>query len=253
MSRKDCKQACRIPICVIPAGTANGFASQFNLMDPINAAFRIMRGGKQQLDLMKLTQGNISIYCFQSILWGLASDFGATTSWSNILKVATALKTYSGKIEYQLPIKEGEKTFCSLNTSTCPQCSLYESDDEDLEENWNTIEDSFILVTACNMSKVSNDIYAAPFAHLADGLIDIVVVDSACPRPQLLNLMSTLSNGAYVNTPQFNLSKNIQYLRVKAFRLSSNESGKFCVDGEFLPSSDPINVTSERATLSIIV
>merc|ERR1712137_267406 len=217
-----------------------------SLFDPIEAAFRILRGEKRKLDLMKLVQDNVTMYSFQSIHWGLGSEIGARNSWTNFLRIAYNLRCYSGKIEYLLPSIEGPMTFCSMKKD-CVQCSTFQAEDG----KWETIEGELITVLGCNLQRISQDICAAPFSHLADGLIDLVIIES-CTRAQLLNLNSSLEDGSFVNSPQFNLNSNntFKYLRVKAFRLSpAEQSSKFTVDGDSLSSLEPIEVSSCRGVL----
>ena len=249
--RDDRKHASRIPISIIPAGTSNGFASQFDLLDPVNAAFRIMRGNKLNLDVMKVKIEDETRYFFQSINWGLASEIDAKNSWGNFMRVATSLKTYNGTIEYQAPINQPDLTFCNMKKD-CKYCSNFDYDIEN--EKTEIIEGPFVLVAACNLRKISIDIAAAPFSHLADGLFDLLVIGAACSKPQFLSLMSSIGDGSFINSPTFNLNPHIKYLRVKSFTLHSTDtSSKFSADGDILPPLDTIKVSNCRYAISIIV
>ena len=187
------------------------------MLDAVNAAFRIVRGNLRSLDLMSITQGEKQFFSVQSLHWGLTSELGTTNSWSNTLRIAYNLNYHSATLEYLLPEEEPAFSFCSWKEG-CLRCQVSPSpapDSTELESSaqWHCLEGNFVLVTACNVTRISSDICAAPFAHLQDGLIDLVVVQE-CTRTQLLSLMSSLDSGSFVNTASFNTSPFVKYLRV---------------------------------------
>ena len=80
MARADAARvAASLPIGVIPAGSGNSLATSLlkaagEPCDVASAAFRLVRGGRQPLDLWQVSQPGKSGYAFLSLEWALASD-----------------------------------------------------------------------------------------------------------------------------------------------------------------------------------
>eukprot|EP01095_Lingulamoeba_sp_RSL-Kostka_P011052 TRINITY_DN4116_c0_g1_i1.p1 TRINITY_DN4116_c0_g1~~TRINITY_DN4116_c0_g1_i1.p1 ORF type:complete len:587 (-),score=166.38 TRINITY_DN4116_c0_g1_i1:130-1737(-) len=251
-------------------------------LDPVASAFNICKELIRPLDLMKVYQPNIEPkYCFLTVNWGLISDVdfesetfrfmgGARFTFSAIFRIAD-LRFYSGKI-YYIPSDDQEKVFCPKRKAICPKCvnltkknNLILSDnyipvsdqDESIFEplmnnqnnnnnndnnNWEVLEGEFITVVAMNASHLSYDTHFAPYAHLSDGNIDLVVIKK-CTRSKLLSMFTSLETGEFVNSSFFNNDDNVFYRKVKAFRLEpiTTDTGCFDLDGERGESYDPLN------------
>ena len=80
LARKDATSvAASLPIGVLPAGSGNSLATSLlkaagEPCDVASAAFQLVRGGRQPLDIWRVSQPDKSGYGFLSLEWALASD-----------------------------------------------------------------------------------------------------------------------------------------------------------------------------------
>ncbi|MGL5795142.1 MAG: diacylglycerol kinase family protein, partial [Waterburya sp.] len=79
MSRPDWETAIKIPLGIIPGGTGNGLCKTIlelagESYDPLNAAFLIVKGKQQALDIAAVVQNDKKYYSCLSLAWGLVSD-----------------------------------------------------------------------------------------------------------------------------------------------------------------------------------
>ena len=230
-------------------------------------------------DLMKVIQPKVDpTYCFLSINWGIISDVdfesekfrvmgGARFTVGALVRI-TNLRYYRGRIAY-LPAKENYKTFCEMNEN-CPQCvplSLREFPETlqqlvppynikdavpEEEEGWEVLDTEFVTVVGCNISKLSFDVHAAPFAHLSDGYIDLLIVEK-CSRSELLSIFADIDTGAFVNNSAFNQAPFVKYVKVKAFTLlTKTNTGAFGFDGERAQTYESLHVSNLRGIATIM-
>ena len=283
MKRDDWEECIKIPIGTIPAGSGNALATELNILDPISAAFSIAKGTVRPLDLLQVRQEHVpDTYSFLSVNWGIVSDVdfesekyrfmgGARFTVGALVRVAN-LKYYKAKLEY-IPAEsvEGARQFC-LTTKQCNACKAFrdrkaEADDfsgeekievtkefDEEEEHWETIDGEFVTIVGCNISKLSSDVNAAPYAHLSDGAIDLLIVTKSCTKTEMLNLFTLMETGEFVNHPIFNSSDIIRYLKVKRYKLTpiGKNSSPFGFDGEHAKSQKAVDVTNRWGLANII-
>jgi len=275
MGREDWAEAIKIPVGTIPAGSGNALAAELEILDPVTASFAIAKGTSRPLDLLQVTQeGQPDLYSFLSINWGLISDVdfeseayrfigGARFTVGALVRI-TNLRTYPAKLEYVLADNDGDNYFCKRDR-TCIKCkSMLERDNEavpveskeeiqEKEENWEVLESQFVTVVGCNFSKLSYDLIVAPFAHLSDGCIDLLVVET-CTRSELISLFTGMETGEFINNVTFNTGKFVKYLKVKKFKLSplSKTSSPFGFDGEHAKSQKALTVVNRYGLATIL-
>jgi sphingosine kinase len=96
------------------------------------------------------------------------------------------------------------------------------------DSQWKTIESEFVLLVASNATHLSADGLLAPFAHISDGCVDLVMVRD-CTRLEMVSVFLGLEDGSHVK------SSVVEYHHVKAFvlePLSPEGGGSFGFDGE---------------------
>ncbi|NJK49759.1 hypothetical protein HC931_17890 [Candidatus Gracilibacteria bacterium] len=90
-----------------------------------------------------------------------------------------------------------------------------------------TIADDFILVWAMNVIWAAYDLKAAPYAHLSDGTMDLLVIRRGISRWQLLFAFLRSANGKHIALPY------VEYYKVRSFRLEPLcDRGILAIDGE---------------------
>lgn len=120
-------------------------------------------------------------------------------------------------------------------------------------EDWQILESKFVTVVACNISKLSSDLIAAPYAHLADNCIDLLIVEK-CSRSELVSLFTEMETGEFINHATFNAHSFVKYLKVKQLKITQNGKQKciFGLDGEKVPSKNPLSVVNRHALATIV-
>ncbi len=248
MHRSDWQTAILKPIGIIPAGTGNGLAKTLLEIsgepdDPVSAAFLITKaiaqGKYRPLDLAKIEQNGQNYYSFLSFSWGIISDVDIEseklrflgrlrTDIYALMRIWT-LRYYSGRFSY-LPAPDAiaySKTECQP-FDRCPICiSDYAQTLEGNQPVWSVIQDDFVLIWAMNISHATHNIKAAPYAHLSDGNMDVILVRKGISKLNLLLAFLKSAQGQHLSLP------GIEFYRVRGFRLEPLTSqGIFAVDGE---------------------
>ncbi|CAK9218654.1 unnamed protein product [Sphagnum troendelagicum] len=263
LERVDWKHAIRKPLGIIPAGTGNGMAKSVlhhagEFFDIASATFLIIRGQKHALDVATVVQGQVRFHSLLMLSWGLVADvdfesekfrwMGAFRFDVQTLIRIVNLRRYNGGFSY-LPVAGSEGTGGPYS-SELEVNKLLHSGEADSERSWRkgysgplhslptaewrSMEGAFVLVWLTNVPFTSEKVMPAPLAKFSDGLLDLIVLRD-CSRWKLFCLLFKLQSGSHVK------SKSIEYLKVKAFRLSpggqyaSDKPGGYVdLDGEIL-------------------
>jgi len=195
-------------------------------------------------------EGEKDTFSFLSINWGMISDVdfeseryrfmgGARFTVGAIVRIAN-LRVYQGVLEY-VPAEHRPFKNCT-RAIDCTECFAQTEQDrqeggeaqpqngEPAEEVWQRMEGEFVTIIGCNFSKLSYDLHSAPYAHLSDGNIDLLVLEK-CPRADLANL----------------------FLKVKKFKLTSRSATTaFGFDGERAKSQKPVTVINRHGLATLL-
>jgi sphingosine kinase len=226
MSRRDKNRAIKIPLGIIPGGTANGLSKTLlelsnETYDPLNAAFLIAKGKQQTFDLAAIKQNGNKYYSFLSLAWGLISDvdieseklkfLGALRFDLYALLLVSLLRTYKGRFSF-IPHPDCQPTRDRVTTR---------------QGKWHIIEDEFIFVWAMNTAWAAYDMNVTPHAQLNDGAMDVLMMRKGTPRLEILQALLRCGKGEHLDLP------HLEYYKVRAFRLEPlTKKGIFVVDGE---------------------
>ena len=235
MSRTDWQVAIKTPIGVIPGGTGNGLSKTLlesvgESYDPLNAAWLIIKGKQQNLDLAQVSQNQTKYHSFLSLAWGLISDadieseklkfLGAWRFDLYALMLICSLRTYKGRF-YFIP-----HTNCEFS----PDIPILR------RGNWHLIEDDFIFIWGMNTAWAAHDMNVTPHAQLNDGAMDILMMRKGTSRLEILQALLLCGKGQHLDLP------HLEYYKVKAFRLEPlTDKGILVVDGEQVDYS-PIEI-----------
>ncbi|CAI0468390.1 unnamed protein product [Linum tenue] len=266
LERQDWRDAIKMPLGIVPAGTSNGMVKSLldaagELCSPENAVLAIIRGHRCSLDVATVLQGETKYYSVLMLAWGLVADvdiesekyrwMGSSRIDFYALQRLFGLRQYDGQISF-VPAPGFEAYGEPINhkgglTSARESCDVskehlvkshpygyYGPDVELMNQEWRTISGPFVSVWLHNVAWGGENTMAAPDAKFSDGCLDLVLIKE-CPRLALLSFMTELSNGGHVKSP------HVMYLKVKAFILEPgqrvkepNVGGIIDVDGEVL-------------------
>ncbi|KAL2652375.1 hypothetical protein R1flu_020503 [Riccia fluitans] len=254
LERPDWEQAIKMPLGIIPAGTGNGMAKSLleagnEYYNQANAAFSVIRGCKQPLDVASVVQGHVKCHSLLMLSWGFVADVDFESEklralgnlridlWA-VLRVIW-LREYTGSLAY-IPAAGSDsiaERFPGQEQSLLGRSGEDHSSPENewkKDNNWRTVEGKFIYIWAQNVPYASEEVIPAPGAKFNDGCFDLMIIRQ-CPRLKLVSILLNMKNGDHIK------SKYVQYLKVKAFRLTpgrivgdSVERGYVDLDGEVL-------------------
>ncbi|CAL4061201.1 unnamed protein product [Meganyctiphanes norvegica] len=113
-------------------------------------------------------------------------------------------------------------------TSTDSISSLKLSDP--VPDDWETIEDEFVMVYAAYQTHIGSDICFAPKATPNDGLIWLLMLSSRASRANILKFLLSMEDGGHINVP------GVTMVAVTSLRcVPLTGTGYLTVDGERLP------------------
>uniref|UniRef100_A0A0C9QN40 sphingosine kinase n=1 Tax=Wollemia nobilis TaxID=56998 RepID=A0A0C9QN40_9CONI len=298
LERSDWEHAIKMPLGIVPAGTGNGMIKSLmtDADEPCivtNATFAVIKGHKRPLDVAVVAQGQVRSFSVLMLTWGLVADIDIESEkyrWMGSMRLdfytfvrLLYLRHYSGSVSF-VPAPGYEEHGEPISIEKENESNLHDEGISGTEEmkpktsnclgaltssenyEWKSISGEFVMVWLHNVPWASQNIMAAPQAKFSDGYLDLIIVKK-CPQWSLLSLLLKMKDGGHVK------SKYLQYLKVKAFRLtpggrtgSSVQGGIIDVDGEVLAmgkgsfgNSDghlmsygpPIQVTVEKGLATI--
>ena len=210
-----------VPLGIIPAGTGNSLAQHLQCHDPIEAAWRIVAGLSQSLDVVRVTLQDHSVHCINIVGWGAISDINSTAERMRFL----------GPTRYTLA------ALWHILTPKVRRATLVLDD--------RSFTDDFLFVIACNTKYTGAGMKLAPDAEIGVGKIDIVVLRRVS-RWQMLRLFMKVFDGSHVAL------SCIEFHQVRSFSIQSEAADRMNLDGE-MKGNSPMTATLLPSALSIFV
>jgi len=213
-----------IPLGIIPAGTANDFASYLKMpKDPKAAAEAIMNGRTMRADL-GLVNGNYFINVCGACLFTHISQ-----------QVDDGMKSTLGKLAYYLKSLEEIPNFQPISVRITNSSTIMEED--------------IFLFLALNSAGTGGFDKLVPGASISDGLFDFVAI-KACPILDLGRLFIKVLKQDYLN------DDGVIYFQdnyVKVELISQSDKYDSCdIDGEFGPKL-PIEIRNIHKKVPLVV
>lgn len=262
MSRQDYETAIKTPIGAIPTGSGNGLVASlmYELGEEFsvtNAAFQIIRGGIQTIDLATVHTTTETVYMFLMVAWGLVADVdieseafrrlgGQIRDTLGALKCIAQKKLYHGRLSY-LPIEEdepgsspppvgvtGSSTPPDGVTGSClPSCgpptALLPSLTDPVPSNWKTIETNFVTMMTMMVPVMGDKFMAHPDLQLGSGEFYLIYIQDDVKRGAILSMLLSMENGDYIK------SDKVRIIRTRACRIEPlTAPGTLTVDGEMM-------------------
>ena len=173
MRRNDAQ---KIPIGLITGGTGNSFMHDLNCLDPVEAARRIVKGQRRQIDILHCDADGVIYYSFNIVGWGIPTDA------NHLAEKLRWLGTSRYDIAAIIEVIRHRKRFGRI------------------EIEGNNIAADFAFVIGCNTIHTGKGMKMAPLARLNDGLLDLIIVKKV-GRLKLLRLFPKVFSGNHISDP----------------------------------------------------
>ncbi|MFM7830682.1 MAG: diacylglycerol/lipid kinase family protein [Planctomycetaceae bacterium] len=209
------------PIAIVPAGTGNALALQYNLQSVPDAAHRILRGTTTPLDVLQVTQQQQTTCCINIAGWGAATDINVT---------AEKLR-WLGRSRYSLA--------ALLQILQPPVRSAIVTLDQQ------TLHGQFLFAVACNTRFAGHRMLLAPDARCDDGLLDVLLLRPTS-RWNLLKVFQGIADGSHRNLP------GIEYHQARSVTIQTSDPDPLNLDGE-ISGTAPFTATVLPAALRLLV
>lgn len=211
----------RTPIAIVPAGTGNALALQYQLHSVNDAAHKILHGQPTPLDIIQVTQQQHTTYCINIAGWGAATDINIT---------AEKLR-WLGRSRYSLaallqilhpPIRTASITI-----------------------DQHCLTGPFLFAVICNTRFAGHRMLLAPDARCDDGRLDLLLLRPTS-RWNLLRVFHGIADGSHRNLP------GIEYHQAQSVTIHTNSPDPLNLDGE-ISGCSPITANVLPAALRLLV
>ncbi|XP_064126777.1 sphingosine kinase 1 isoform X3 [Loxodonta africana] len=256
MERPDWETAIRMPLCSLPAGSANALAASVNHYSGyqqvtneellINCTLLLCRRLLSPMNLLSLhTASGLHLFSVLSLAWGFVADVDLESekyrrlgeirfTFGTFLRLIS-LRTYQGRLAY-LPVGGAASR---MPTSPAlgqggPANTLLVPLDQPVPDHWTVVpEEDFVLVLALLHSHLGSNMFIAPMGRCAAGVMHLFYVRAGVSRTMLLRLFLAMEKGRHMEYD----CPHLVYVPVVAFRLEPKDRrGMFAVDGELMVS-----------------
>lgn len=210
----------RLPLAILPAGTGNALALQFQLHSAADTAQRILAGRIQPLDVIHVTAPGLSTHCINLVGWGAATDINVTAEklrWLGPARYSAAalLQILSPRIRPAQLCLDGQ-----------------------------LLTGPFLFVIACNTRFAGHRMLLAPDARSDDGLLDVILLKPAS-RLNLLQVFQRVADGSHLLLP------NVECHRGQTLTIETPTKQLLNLDGE-LRGHTPFTATVIPGGLDIL-
>ncbi|CAI2359746.1 unnamed protein product [Moneuplotes crassus] len=254
------KELLKIPIGLLPCGSANAICCDLGGKDVYQACINIIRGVTVKADILKVKfkEQEESIYA-TSMLWGITGDIvHKAEKWRRCLKSARyavcgaktllcscSLKNYKCKIEFKNTKKdldsqsyyfeEGSKVCDSTDKTSKNSDAKSDRTSKNDKDGWKTYENdefTFFCVTTheCRSSINKKEIFMPPI-RINDGTMRLGCL-KRCGKVKMLKFLSKFSSAKHLEYKMF------EEFEVSELKLSPIVNSYFNIDGEIYPNDE---------------
>jgi len=235
---------------VVPCGSGNALAASLGLRTVDAAVWGICQGNTRALDIAACWHRGRRQFLFINMLFSILCDvdfFSETMRWLGearftVQGVWEIIRFRSRAYQARLELLAAD-TFVQeeCREGPCPRCSppaplqvptTFKSDTEP-GFSWRLLEDTFPFFACQNSKLVSRSTKTCPYAHLADGTLDVCLLrgESRPSRLDLVRVLLSMDGGDHLRA----LPK-LEYYKVKALRFTPLwDGGQLGIDGERQP------------------
>lgn len=181
------------PICILPAGTMNDFATYMGLPRDTDSLCKMIKN----FNVLPCDVGKVNDEYFLNVTAG-----GTLSEVAH--RVSTESKTALGRLAYYL---EGAKDISSLKLNAVPMT---------LEYNGIKVQENVFLFVVANSSYVGGFSNILPKAKINDGLLDVLIIK----KPDIVDILPLMM--------QIRMNTHIQHPKVSYFQ--TQKISISCVD-----------------------
>ena len=98
----------------------------------------------------------------------------------------------------------------------------------DINNQWNSIKDRFLLFWATNVSHPSYDVFISKDIKYNDEYHHLILIDESISRIEMLKILLNLDQGNILDNP------NVKYIKTQKYKVKVDpaENGILTIDGE---------------------
>ncbi|MFT5299576.1 MAG: YegS/Rv2252/BmrU family lipid kinase [Mariniblastus sp.] len=200
-----------IPIGLIPGGSGNSLMVDLELTNPVDAAKAIVAGHIRKFDVAEITTEGKTIFSFNILGWGLATDVGIRAE----------------KWRWLGPARYTVVSLLKVLRGTQARTAQLVLDGKE-------IADEFTFIMICN-TRYTGAMKIAPQAKLDDGLLDVIVLRHGASRLKILSLLNRIYDGTHVEDPV------VEHYTAARILLTSEQPDPLNIDGE-LAGTTPFEI-----------
>ncbi|MEY3458931.1 MAG: hypothetical protein RL215_2088 [Planctomycetota bacterium] len=208
------------PLAIVPAGTGNAIALQYQLSSVRDAARCILQGIPAPLDMVKVQLADRLTYCVNIVGWGAATDINIT---------AEKLR-WLGRSRYSIAA-------LLQILSPAVRTARITLDDQ-------TLEEPFLFAVLCNTRYAGHRMLLTPAAQSDDGLLDVLLLRPGSRR-NLLRVFQGVADGTHLQLP------NVEYRQVRSLKIHTAQPCPLNLDGE-LSGQTPFTATVLPGALRVL-
>lgn len=197
------KKERKIPIYLVPAGTANNIATTLNLTTPRDFKFQKNLKNYQLFDYGKISGLNDYVFFLEGIGFGFFPELIRRMKEADEVLNETAEDKLHRTLKVCRVIIEDIK----------PKKVEIEADGE-------TIKGKFLLAEVLNTKHIGPNLELAPQAHPGDGLMELILI-SPDDRKLLINYIDNLISG---KTEEIDVHKFVKIIKVKKVKMKGKNT-----------------------------
>ena len=218
---------------IVGCGTGNGLAKSLTFAanevhTHLESVFLIAKNNTTRIDLSRYESTNKEYLSFLTFSWAIIANVDIESKLISFLGArrfdvcavwqTLRLRSYHARLSYLSPSK--------CDTSIDLASSIPKLTDP-VPDNWDIIEDSFILFWASHVTHAGVNTFSSPPSRIDDGIFQILVVRGKWSRYQMTLLLLALETGTHVKSPA------AEFIECVAYRLEPITSGSYNdLDGE---------------------
>ncbi|KAK2077169.1 hypothetical protein QBZ16_004803 [Prototheca wickerhamii] len=256
LGRPDWREAARLPLVQVPAGSGNGLAASTGLWSVFTAVHALVKGSLRPCDVASVLQpGHARRFSFLSLTYGMIPNLDVGTDHLRFLgsvrfvlgAVWQILKqgTYEVHVAYvDVDKAAAERAPDALQREPGPPLRFAAAVEEvarrtgaqgpallaQLPAPWERLISGPIqFFAACNIPWLDTNFHVAPLTKLNDGHLTLLFNVGKRGRIQSLRLMSAMDSGQHLD--QLHCAKPIAFV----LELGKNNDTWVVIDGEEVP------------------